>query len=232
MFDFLMNVLREEYDICRELRNSDRCRILLLRHRTSGNLFILRHYHGAGDAYEKLKGIRCPHIPVIYETARKEDEVLVLEEYISGDSLRFLLDAGPLTQKQTKQIILQLCDALWAIHHLGLVHRDIKPENILLRGDEAFLIDFDATRVHKPESRTDTQVLGTIGYAAPEQFGFSQTDARADIYSLGVLMNIMLMGKHPSIAMPPGKWGLIIRRCTMTNPRQRFSDVRMIRALL
>ena len=93
---------------------------------------------------------------------------------------------------------MQICKALGILHNSGIVHRDIKPENILVRGTEAVLIDFDAARLVKPEHRTDTQIMGTTGYAAPEQFGFSQTDARADIYSLGIVFNEMLIRQHPS----------------------------------
>ena len=69
--------------------------------------------------------------------------------------------------------------------------------NVILQGGEAVLVDFDASRIMKPELHSDTVILGTTGYAAPEQFGLSQTDGRADIYSLGVLLNVMLTGQHP-----------------------------------
>ncbi len=102
------------------------------------------------------------------------------------------------TPAETRKITLQLCNALWMLHKLGAVHRDIKPENVIVRGSEAVLIDFDASRIFKSEMSHDTQILGTTGYAAPEQYGISQTDERADIYSVSVLLNIMLTGKHPS----------------------------------
>ena len=100
-----------------------------------------------------------------------------------------------------------------------------KPENVIIRGDEAVLIDFDASRIVKEDQRADTVVLGTTGYAAPEQYGISQTDGRADIYSLGVLLNIMLTGKHPSMELAPGKLGRIVQRCTQINPKKRYKNV-------
>lgn len=68
----------------------------------------------------------------------------------------------------------------------------------ILRGAEAVLIDFGAARLHKPEHEMDTQILGTTGFAAPEQYGLSQSDLRTDIYSVGILINVMLTGAHPS----------------------------------
>ena len=74
--------------------------------------------------------------------------------------------------------------------------------------------------------------LGTTGYAAPEQFGLSQTDGRADIYSLGVLLNVMLTGQHPSAKLAPGHAGRVVQRCTMTNPDRRYRTVRELREAL
>lgn len=108
---------------------------------------------------------------------------------------------------------------------MGAVHRDIKPENVILRGSEAVLIDFDASRIFKSENTSDTRVLGTTGYAAPEQYGIAQTDERADIYSLGVLLNIMLTGKHPSKELASGRLGRIVQKCTMVNPKKRYQNV-------
>ena len=67
--------------------------------------------------------------------------------------------------------------------------------------------------------------LGTTGYAAPEQYGITQTDERADIYSLGVLLNIMLTGKHPSRELASGRLGRIVQKCTMMNPGKRYKSV-------
>ena len=126
----------------------------------------------------------------------------------------------------------QVCQALWVLHSLGAVHRDVKPENIILRGSEAVLIDFDAARFHKLEAENDTQILGTTGFAAPEQYGLSQSDLRADIYAVGILINVMLTGEHPSRQLASGKMGRIVDRCTHVNPQRRYKNVlRLMEAL-
>ena len=71
----------------------------------------------------------------------------------------------------------------------------------------------------------DTQILGTTGFAAPEQYGLSQSDGRADIYALGVLLNIMLTGEHPSRKLAGGRMGRIVQRCTMVNPAKRYKNI-------
>ena len=75
-------------------------------------------------------------------------------------------------------------------------------------------------------------VPSTTGYAAPEQFGLSQTDGRADIYSLGVLLNVMLTGQHPSRQLAAGHAGRVVQRCTMTSPEQRYHSVQELREAL
>ena len=113
----------------------------------------------------------------------------------------------------------------WVLHSMGVVHRDVKPENIIIRGKEAVLIDFDASRIYKNNNREDTQILGTTGYAAPEQYGLSQSDGRADIYALGILLNIMLTGEHPSRKLAGGRMGRIVQKCTMVSPEKRYKNI-------
>lgn len=156
----------------------------------------------------------------------------VLEEYIQGDTLAFILDGPSLSADQVKDIAVQVCRALDVLHGLDIVHRDIKPENILLRGSEAVVIDFDASRISKPDNTSDTRIMGTTGYAAPEQYGFSQTDARADIYAMGVLMNEMLTKQHPATQLAEGPMRPIIERCIEVNVDKRFSSARELMAAL
>ena len=156
----------------------------------------------------------------------------VLEEFVKGDTLGFLLQDALFTPAETRKVIRQICQALWVLHSLGAVHRDVKPENVILRGSEAVLIDFDAARLHKPEHETDTLILGTTGFAAPEQYGLSQSDIRTDIYALGVLINVMLTGEHPSRHLAKGRMGRIVDRCTHVNPQRRYKNVlRLMEAL-
>ena len=90
----------------------------------------------------------------------------------------------------------ELCEVLVFLHGYGIIHRDIKPSNLLLAPDGHIrLIDFDAAREGKPSADNDTRLLGTRGYAPPEQYGFAQTDSRADIYAAGVTMK-QLLGKQ------------------------------------
>ena len=206
-FDVLAGALETQFEVVKVLRDTPRGNVSQLRHTQSGRRFLLRRFQGDGAVYRELLHVRCANLPQIVEVAEKDGAALVLEEFITGDRLDTLLESGPLPPGQTRRIARQVCAALYALHSLGAVHRDVKPDNIILRGDEAVLIDFDASRLYKPERTTDTVVLGTTGYAAPEQYGLSQTDGRADIYSLGVTMNIMLTGKHPSLELAGGSLG-------------------------
>ena len=179
------------------MKESPRGRVELIRHRSSGQQFVLRRYTGNAEVYQKLLGCSCPNLPKVFEVVQSGAENIVLEEYIEGDTLSFLLQGSLFTPDETRTIIKKICSALWALHTMGAVHRDIKPDNIIMRGSDAILIDFDAARLHKPEHETDTQILGTTGFAAPEQYGMSQSDIRTDIYALGILINVMLTGEHP-----------------------------------
>ena len=209
----------------KKLKASDHGCVYLVRDKNTRERYFYRSFQGDGAVYRKMQGIRCPYLPAIYEVKEENGTVYVLEEYIQGDTLAFLLEGKPLAPEYAEKITIQLCRALEILHGLGAVHRDIKPENIIIRGDNAVLIDFDASRLCKAESTTDTRIMGTTGYAAPEQYGFSQTDARADIYALGILLNEMLTRQHPSKQLAQGKFRPIIEKATRINADQRYASV-------
>ena len=221
----MLSSIETDYETVKTIKHSERGSVSLLQNKQNGTRFIFRHYRGNGEVYRKLVGISCPNLPQIMETAERDGMVAVLEEYIQGDSLAYLLEGALFSPAEARKITMQLCNALWVLHKLGAVHRDIKPENVMIRGSEAILIDFDASRIFKSDTNQDTQILGTTGYAAPEQYGIAQTDERADIYSLGVLLNVMLTGKHPSKELASGRLGRIVQKCTMVNPEKRYKSV-------
>ena len=121
---------------------------------------------------------------------------------------------------------MDICDALEFLHSLNIIHRDIKPQNIIIdENDKAVLIDLQAARNIADKQKKDTVNLGTVGYAAPEQYGVHQSIPPTDIYALGVLLNEMLTGAHPSINTPTGKLGRIIKKCTETQIYKRYQTV-------
>lgn len=225
MYSWLSEQLRTEFEVVRLLKERPRGSVRLIRHNAGGNQFILRHFQGNGEVYRRLLSCSCRHLPLVYEAAEQDGENIVIKEFVQGDTLDFLLKEALFSPQETKQTIKQLCQGLWVLHSMAAVHRDIKPENVILRGRGAVLIDFDAARLHKPEHEADTQILGTTGFAAPEQYGLSQSDVRTDIYALGVLMNVMLTGEHPSKRLAEGRMGRVIERCTRVNPEKRYKDV-------
>ena len=232
LYESLLEAVTTEYDTLRVLKESPRGTVSVVRHRKSGTRYVFRRYTGSGEVYRRLLPVLCPHLPQIMEAAEQDGQTAVLEEYVQGDTLAELLTGATLTEREARQVTIQLCQALHVLHAMGAVHRDVKPENVILRGSDAVLIDFDAARIYKDESESDTQVLGTTGFAAPEQYGIFQSDERADIFSLGVLLNIMLTGKHPSREMAAGKMGRIVRKCTMTAPEQRYQSARALMEVL
>ena len=225
IYDSLLEAVHEEFDTLRVIKKSERGEVLIVRHRDSGTRYIFRLFYGNSEVYQMLLGISCPNLPRIMEVGEKDGRTALLEEYVQGDTLGELLKGGLLSVAEAKQISRQLCQALWVLHSMGVVHRDVKPDNVIIRGNEAVLIDFDASRVYKNEIQEDTQILGTTGFAAPEQYGLSQSDGRADIYALGVLLNIMLTGEHPSRKLAGGRMGRIVQKCTMVNPNKRYKNI-------
>lgn len=232
LYESFLEAVTTEYDTLRVLKQSPRGTVSVVRHKKSGTRYVFRRYSGSGEVYRRLLPVLCPHLPQIMEAAEQDGQTAVLEEYVQGDTLAELLMGARLTEREARQVTMQLCQALHVLHSMGAVHRDVKPENVILRGSDTVLIDFDAARIYKDASESDTQVLGTTGFAAPEQYGIFQSDERTDIFSLGVLLNIMLTGKHPSREMAAGKMGRIVRKCTMTAPEQRYQSARALMEVL
>lgn len=157
----------------------------------------------------------------------------MLEEYIDGQTISEYLSDDLYTLSGVKSVISSLCDALDFLHSNKIIHKDIKPENVMIdKNGVVKLIDFDSARIYKPYRSEDTKMLGTHGYAAPEQYGLNQTDERTDIYALGVLMNVMLTGEPPERKLYNGKLKNVIIKCTQTIPDKRFQNVNELKKSL
>lgn len=124
-------------------------------------------------------------------------------DFVQGQTLRQVLEvaSGPLPAAQVLGWATQLCEVLTFLHSqpTPLIYRDLKPENVLLQADGTLkLIDFGIARFYKPGQTTDTTPLGTLGYAAPEQFGHGQSDVRTDVFALGAMLFELLTGYDPA----------------------------------
>ena len=119
------------------MKESDHSAVYVVKSQKDGNRYVLLQFHGTAEIYRRLMTITSPHLPKIYEVEEQEQEqdgiVTVLEEYIQGDTLAFLLEGTGLDRSETKDLMLQLCDALELLHKNGIVHRDIKAENVIVR---------------------------------------------------------------------------------------------------
>lgn len=116
------------------MKESDHSAVYVVKSQKNGNRYVLLQFHGTAEIYRRLMTITSPHLPKIYEVEEQDGIVTVLEEYIQGDTLAFLLEGIGLDRSETKDLMLQLCDALELLHKNGIVHRDIKPENVIVRG--------------------------------------------------------------------------------------------------
>lgn len=177
--------------------------------------------------YEQMKEIHHKNLISVYHVARGEDKALVIMEYVSGRTLEeYLREKRTFSEEETICYMSQVFAGLAEIHGRNIIHRDIKPGNLLVSSEGVVkILDFDIGRTYKPETTHDTQILGTWGYAAPEQYGGAQCDRRTDIYAAGVVMNEMLTGKLP-IEQPyrEGKLADIIQKCIRIGPENRYDD--------
>ena len=195
-----------------------------------------------------LKKVRHPHIANIADIIDNEDSFIIIMDYVQGNSLnKAISDFGPQPQEAVIDWAKQLCDVLGYLHSLNppIIYRDMKPSNVMLQpitGDkypwgEIKLIDFGTAREYKNFKEEDTKNLGTLDYAAPEQFGGNgQTDARTDIFGLGRTMYHLVTGLSPRSPQteyemvpirqinPQLSSGLekIIIKCTQQNRNERY----------
>lgn len=149
-----------------------------------------------------LAGLRHPNLPSIHDHVSEQGRHYLVMDFIDGITLEERLTArgGSLPVEEVLAIAMQLCDVLHYLHSRKppIIFRDLKPTNIMLTADSTlFLIDFGIARIFKSGKTKDTTIMGTPGFAAPEQGGVAQTTSRADIYALGANMHLMLSGADP-----------------------------------
>ena len=225
-FETFFGIVRRDYNVVRVLSEKGESPSFLLSHKTLGKKIVLRRVPTDLPVYDLLRGVSHPNLPLIYDTVALEDGLAVLEEYVDGLTVAQVLETGAYTFQGAQKVLVGVCAALDFLHENGFVHRDVKPHNVLVSvSGEVKLIDFDIARSVTGKGG-DTRVLGTLGYAPPEQQGLRESDRRSDIYALGVLLNVMLTLEHPSVRLAPGRAGRIVMKCTAVSPEKRFQSVR------
>ncbi len=195
--------------------------------REDGAVFVMRIYEREIAAYRMLAGKDLSGIPKVYQCYDTQGYFLVEEEYIDGISLQEMIDGGErMEEARAAALISSLCRTLSELHAMGIIHRDVKPEHILLTPEgNVYLIDFDAAMQLSLEKQSDTCLLGTAIYAAPEQFGLTRSDVRTDIFAVGISLNILLTGAHPAVEQyRKGDLAEIIAKCTEMNPARRYQS--------
>lgn len=227
-----INDLLRRFSLVAVLSEKNECKVLRLRNKETGTDMVLRSFPKHLDAYEILCNVRCVNLPEIFDAIDMDDGQIVLEEYIDGITVADVMQTGKYHYRGTRTILSEVCNALTVLHNRGVIHRDIKPENVMIeKSGRVVLIDFNASRKESAAGK-DTVIMGTVGYASPEQLGLSQTDARTDIYAAGVLLNVMLTGEHPTECFARGRAGRIVRKCTALNPDDRYQSSEKLRQAL
>ena len=222
-------LLTSYYEHEKILRKTSMQQIDCWRHKQTRQLLVVIRSENRNDSvYRRLLSVQHPHLPAIYDVVSTPESLTVLEEYIEGETLADYMANHTLSKKSAYRYMRQICDAVSLLHKKGIIHRDIKPANIMLQNETVTLIDFGIARIIQEGRNHDTMALGSVGYAAPEQFGFSQTCETADIYALGVLLNEMLTGHHPTEKIAPGYAGKIIRKCLQIEPARRYKNVEQL----
>lgn len=183
--------------------------------------------------YRKLKNIENDNLSAVYDVVENDGRIYAVTEYVQGETIEeYIRKNGPADEKTVIRVVKAICSGLDVLHKNDIVHRDISANNIIINQNNIKLIDFGISRIYKTEKGRDTQILGTQGYAAPEQFGFKQSSPRSDIYSIGVLMNYMLTGKFPYEELYYGNLSNVINKCIEIDEAKRYQSVNQLKSVL
>lgn len=201
---------------------------MTVQHKQTHKLYVMKvrkQYNKA--VYLQLLQHHVPNTPELLDVLEDEEQLIVIEEYISGRNLQEILDDNAtFPEQQALDIICQLCHILCELHAFSpaIIHRDIKPSNIILTENGTIkLLDMNAAKQCHADKTRDTDLIGTVGYAAPEQFGFGSSTTATDIYAVGVLLHMLLTGDtHIPVS---GALGKIIQKCTQIDPQARYDSI-------
>ncbi|WP_147380249.1 serine/threonine protein kinase [Oceanobacillus picturae] len=200
------------------------------------------------DETKLLSELDHPILPRVADFFQDDNYFYLVLEYVEGVSLAEFLedDSNELKLEDIVNIGVQLCDVLYYLHTRKphpIIYRDLKPGNILLKKDaQITLIDFGISRKYQEKQMRDTVQIGTVGFAAPEQFEKKQTDKRTDLFSLGALLYYLLSkGKYVYITQEPIKslnssipksLETCVGQLVELDPEDRLQDVREAKILL
>ena len=183
---------------------------------------------------------KFPFVPYVFDYFETGDAAYLLREYIDGTTLEELVEKeGALPLDRAVPIIEQLCRHLSRLHASvpPIIYRDLKPSNVILHpSGDCYLIDMGAIRTYHEDHSLDTVFIGTVGTAAPEQFGARQTDNRTDIYALGVIIYYLLTGEvkiqKDKLKKLPARASSVIRKCTSFDPDDRYPQISRVMTAL
>ncbi|MFH1880124.1 MAG: protein kinase, partial [Bacillota bacterium] len=230
----------DDYEPFECLANHEDCETLLVKNKRTGMFYVAKCYaaaHMAGHATETeiLKKLQRAGLPRFVDEYKSDEMRCVIREYVEGTPLHQL--PGRPDARRAAQIALSLCELLIYLHGQTppIIHRDIKPQNLIMGADgQLWLIDFGISRLFQAEAEADTACWGTQDFAAPEQYGYAQTDVRSDLYSFGILLGWLLTGEAKREAALPkiADRGLkqIVKKCTAFAPGDRYASAARVRA--
>lgn len=219
----------------RSINNRDD--IVIVKNISDGKLYVKKILSIFDvSVYNYLKAHPIPNMPKICGIYESKNSLILIEEYIFGQTLLEIINENQIESKRAVFIAKQICNITTALHELEkpIIHRDIKPSNVMIgMNDEVYLLDMNVAKWYKEDETEDTKLLGTKYYAAPEQLGYGlyASSDKTDIYAIGMLLNVMVIGKLPKEEKAPEPLWSIIEKCICLEPNERFSDRELLEAL-
>ena len=220
---------QERFKLLELLYETEKTEIWRTEEIATKKIYALRIIYRTDSAYKEIAAVKHKNLLEIFTVEETKFATYIIEEFLQGENLAdYIKIHGVFDEKKICRIGIEICNALEKLHKRHIIHRDIKPENIFLTADGIFkLIDFDAARIEKFGLPADTTIMGTPGYAAPEQYGFQQTDERTDIFSLGLTLKKLAGYDDYSGFLTP-----IFKKCTSFDPDQRYNSAKDLRAAI
>lgn len=243
--DYLPEDMQEHWTVYECLKESEDSSTFLVKETATGILCVLKwgrnrqaeFLRNEMEIMEKMADRKLSGVPKAYRIFEENGEVYLVREYIEGMSLaQMVLQKGGISEAEICRISRKICQTAEQFQNPDepMIHRDIKPENIVVTpGGEVVFIDFGTMRSYKKDGSRDTFVVGTRGTAAPEQYGYTQTDQRTDVYAIGQTMLYMVsesyeMNQLSECAVSRRMKKIIEKACSF-EPDKRYGDAAQLR---